>query len=65
MEKRQWLIDVRKQKGMTQIQAADALGIYRSLYCQIELGYRPLTLAKAKRISIVLDVPWDKFRILE
>lgn len=58
---REWLIDIRKDKGMTQKQVADLIGIDRAYYTQIELGYRGITLPMARRMSSKLNIPWQVF----
>ncbi|MGB9662428.1 MAG: helix-turn-helix transcriptional regulator [Moorellaceae bacterium] len=45
------LIALRKEKGLTQQQVADMLGITRSFYGMIETGDRNPTLDLAKRIA--------------
>lgn len=48
---RQKLVALRKEKGLTQQQVADMLGVTRSFYGMIETGDRNPTLDLAKRIS--------------
>lgn len=61
--KRQWLIDARKVKGMTQKQVAEAAGITQGNYSSLENGTRGSRIAayQAKGIAKTLDVDWTKF----
>ena len=58
---REWLIERRKEKIMTQKQVADLIGINRAYYTQIELGYRGISLPMARRMSVNLNIPWQVF----
>lgn len=62
---RYWLIELRREKGLTQKQVADLLGLSRAYYTQIETGQRNMTLAIAKLLCIKMDIPWDVFLIQE
>lgn len=53
---RQRLIKLRKERGMTQQQVAEILGITRSFYGMIETGDRNPTLELAKRIAELFQV---------
>lgn len=59
--KRDWLINQRKGKGMTQVMVAEACGISRSYYTQIELGQRRPSPDIAQRLSQILGVEWTQF----
>jgi putative transcriptional regulator len=58
---RTWLIDLRKKKGLTQQQVADALTINRSTYALIESGLRNPSPDSAKQIANVLGFHWVIF----
>lgn len=58
---RQWLIDLRKQSGMTQLQVAQSTGIARSYYTRIERGDYHLPVNTAMQIAAVLDFDWQMF----
>lgn len=61
--KRDWLISLRKSKGMTQCEVADAAEISNNYYSWIETGERgnPLPVTTAKKIAEVLGFDWTKF----
>ena len=52
---------LRKEKGLTQKDVADAAGISQVAYCNIENGKRRPSVAVAKRIAAVLGVDWTEF----
>lgn len=56
MARREGLIRARKAAGLTQAEVAGLLGIPRSLYCDIELGKRPLRVERAKQLADLLDL---------
>ncbi len=56
MAKREGLIRARKAAGLTQAEVAALLGIPRTLYCQIELGQRPLRVELAKPLTDLLEL---------
>ncbi|PTQ56097.1 MAG: hypothetical protein BSOLF_0839 [Candidatus Carbobacillus altaicus] len=58
---RDWLIDLRKQKGMTQDEVAKKIQINRSFYTQIENGVRNPSVDTAKKIADVLSFNWTLF----
>ena len=60
---RQWLVDIRKQAGMTQKAVAEQAGISQPFYAAIETGKRgnPLKVPYAKAIAAVLGFGWEKF----
>ena len=58
---REWLIAARKAKGLTQKQVAERIGVCRPYYAQMELGYRDITLKKARLLCIALEIPWSIF----
>lgn len=58
---RQWLIDIRKQCGMTQLEVARSTGIARSYYTRIERGDYHLPVSTAMQIAAVLGFDWQLF----
>ena len=60
---RQWLVDKRNEKAMTQSEVASAAGISQSYYAEIESGARgkALKVSVAKAIAKVLGFDWQKF----
>ena len=50
-----WLIDLRKTKGMTHEDVSNACGISRQYYSMIEMGERSPSVETAKKIAKVLD----------
>ena len=58
---REWLIQLRELKGLTQLQVANQSGISRSYYSGIEIGTRNVKPATAKRIASVLGFDWTLF----
>lgn len=61
MGKRIWLIDTRKNKGLTQREIATLSQIERPYYTQIENGTRTPSTTVAKRIADVLSFEWTNF----
>lgn len=59
MARRDGLIQARKGAELTQAEIAAKLGIPRSLYCDIELGRRPLRVELAKRLADLLHLQLD------
>lgn len=53
------LKDLRKEKGLTQIQMQMLTGIDQSDYSKIENGKRYYTFEQCKRIALVLDTSMD------
>ncbi len=53
------LKDLRKEKGLTQIQMQFLTGIDQSDYSKIESGKRYFTFEQCKRIAIALDTSMD------
>ena len=49
----------RENKGLTQQQVADSMGISKSTYCGYETGKRQPDVAKIKELSRVLGTPAD------
>ena len=60
---REWLKDIRVEKGFTQQQVADAVGITLQYYYYIEKGdrCRPEKIKHEKKIADVLGFNWVMF----
>ena len=58
---RDWLKEIRISKNMTMKQVASEAGVSECYYCQIESGSRNASIAIAKKIATVFDIPWTKF----
>lgn len=61
MTKRDWLIALRNQIGLTQNEVAIRAKIERSTYAQYELGRRNPTVTNAKKIAEILGFDWTIF----
>ena len=55
------LVEIRKDKHLTQEDVAQAAGITRVAYTNIENGKRHPSPKVAKRIASVLEIPWTVF----
>jgi len=58
---RNWLIAIRKARGLTQIQLADAVGMSPSYIALIETGERKVPVWTAKKIAAALGFNWQRF----
>lgn len=58
---REWLIQLRKHKDLTQLDVSEQAGISRSYYSGIELGTRNVPVKTAKKIAAVLGFDWTLF----
>ncbi len=58
---RVWLREIRKGKGLTQLQVSELAEIDRSHYTMIELGTRNPKPEIAMRIASVLGFDWQIF----
>lgn len=60
---REWLVVIRKKKGMSQYKVAAEAGISQSFYAGIETGDRGMKLPvqTAKKIAAVLEFEWERF----
>ena len=58
---REWLIDLRSQKGMTQGAVAAAVGIAQPSYYAIEKGLSRPKPDTAKKLGEVLGFDWTRF----
>ena len=59
--KRQWLADLRTNRGKTQLEVARAVGLSQSGYANIEVGLRMPSVEIAKRIAATLGFEWTRF----
>ena len=57
---RNWLIQLRKEKGLSQTQVAAKASISQNYYSCIENYDRNPRICVAKRIAAVLDFPWTR-----
>lgn len=55
MRMRKSLIMLRKNKGITQAEVAESIGISRSFYALIESGFRCPTYRIAKQLAIIFN----------
>lgn len=56
-----WLIEIRKQKKVSQVYMAKNLGVTRQAYNHYETGRRKVPPEKAIIIGEVLEFPWEWF----
>ena len=61
MEKRDWLIQKRKEKGLLQRDIAASAGISIQFYSRMETVERRPSPSVAKKVAGILDFPWTKF----
>lgn len=59
--KKNWLIEIRNLKNLTQNEVADLAGISRVAYTNIENGRRIPSVKTAKKIAEVLNFDWKDF----
>ena len=64
---RDWLLNERKAKGMTQLEVAQQLGISEGYYCYIESGERQkkMDLTLAAKLSVVFGIPLGQITEME
>ena len=55
------LIDLRKEKGLTQFEIAERAGVPQQFYNYIENGRRRPSVSVAKKIAAVLGFDWTEF----
>lgn len=58
---RQWLIERRKEMGLTQMQVAERAGIARPYYTRIERGQHKPPVTTAMKIAEALEFNWTEF----
>lgn len=56
---RDWLLNARKEKGLTQLDVAKRLDISEAYFNYIENGERQkkMDIALASKLSVILDIP--------
>lgn len=60
-KKRIWLIMARLERGQSQKEVADSLGIKQPTYSSYENGRRNPPMEVMERIAGLLDIPIQKF----
>ncbi len=58
---REWLIEERRSRRLTQLKLANEVGISRAYLAQIELGQRNPSVPVAKKLAQALAVDWTRF----
>jgi transcriptional regulator with XRE-family HTH domain len=58
---RNWLLELRKQRNLTQAEIAEQADIARTTYSMIETGERNTSVDNAKKIAHVLGFDWTIF----
>lgn len=58
---REWLVQARNAKGMSQADVAKQSGIVQQSYQLIEKGVNRPRVETAQRIGAVLGIPWLRF----
>lgn len=58
---RQWLIDARKSKGLSQKDMALKVGVSQPTFNNYEHGHISPSVPTAQRIAAALGVEWTKF----
>lgn len=57
----QLLRDIRVERGVTQVELAQRLGVDQSLVSKVERCERRLDVAELRRVCMVLGVPLNEF----
>lgn len=58
---RDWLVAIRKSKGLSQKELSDAVGVAQPTYCNIENGSRRPSPELAQKIAEALNFEWTRF----
>ena len=58
---REWLIAIRKARGMKQKAVADAIGVSQPTYWQYEHGVITPSVEMAKKLGALLGFDWTLF----
>lgn len=61
MGKRQWLVNIRNELGMSQQEAAEKAGISRSAYAGYEIGRRDPEIDNAIAVASAMGFDWTLF----
>lgn len=59
--KRDWLIAIRKERGLSQKYVSEQIGLAQPSYCTIENGKTRPAVETAKAIAQVLGFDWTRF----
>ncbi len=59
--KRQWLIDARESKGLTQAQLSKLIDTTVQTISNYETGFRQPKPYIAKKLGKILEIDWTKF----
>lgn len=64
---RKWLLEARKEKGMTQLEVANKLDISEAYYSYIENGSRQkkMDIVLAAKLAVVFEMPIEQIIDLE
>lgn len=64
---REWLLSARKEKGWTQLEVANKLGISESYFSFVENGTRQkrMDISLASKLSVIFDIPVEKIIEME
>ncbi len=57
----EWLIEIRKNKDLTQKEVAILANISQAHYATIETGVKKPSVKTAKKIAEVLEFEWTRF----
>lgn len=60
-KKREWLIQMRKESGMTTTEVAKELGITQQYFSWVEIGKRRPSPELAQKIANLFDFKWTRF----
>lgn len=60
LAKRDWLIELRKEKNMKQREVAEMTKFSRPQYANIELGIRNPSVHGAKQLGLILGFDWTR-----
>ena len=61
MNNRNWLIEYRQKKGLSQEKIAELIGITQQAYSQYEIGGLRPSVETAKKIAKILGFKWTRF----
>ena len=61
MKKREWLINIRKKMGLSQVEVSKLIDVTQQMYGFIENGTRRPSPELAQRIGKALNFDWTKF----
>ncbi len=60
-QKRDFLLEARKERGLSQAEVACKAGINAASYCNIETGKRNPSVKLAQKLGRVLSFAWTEF----